>query len=137
MLFGWNHATVGQKGQDLHQAFKEGAFGSEIYKGLEPDLKSGDVVVSKHWSGSSFQNTDLDYQLRQRDITHLVIAGLAAETCVETTARYAFEMGYNVTVLKDATAWFDKDIHKVSADMIWPRVTNRVLTVEEWTATLN
>jgi nicotinamidase-related amidase len=42
-------------------------------------------------SSSSFQNTDLDYQLRQRGIRHLVIAGLVAETCLESTTRYAYE----------------------------------------------
>lgn len=41
---------------------------------------------------SSFQNTDLDYQLRQREITHLVLAGMIANTCLEATARYAYEL---------------------------------------------
>ena len=41
---------------------------------------------------SSFQNTDLDYQLRQRDITNLVMGGMVANTCLESTARYAYEM---------------------------------------------
>jgi nicotinamidase-related amidase len=46
------------------------------------------------WSNfwSSFQNTDLDFQLRQRDITNVVIAGLTANACVEATARYAYEL---------------------------------------------
>jgi nicotinamidase-related amidase len=42
--------------------------------------------------GSSFNNTDLDYQLRQREITEIVIAGLVANTCVEATARYAYDL---------------------------------------------
>lgn len=41
---------------------------------------------------SSFQNTDLDFQLRQREIKSLVIAGLTANACVESTARYAYEL---------------------------------------------
>lgn len=41
---------------------------------------------------SSFANTDLEYQLRQRDITNLVLAGLTTNTCLETTARYAREL---------------------------------------------
>ena len=41
---------------------------------------------------SSFANTDLDYQLKQRNITKVVIAGLIAETCFESTARYAYEL---------------------------------------------
>ena len=41
---------------------------------------------------SGFANTDLDYQLRQREITHLIMAGMIANTCLESTARYAREI---------------------------------------------
>ena len=41
---------------------------------------------------SSFANTDLDYQLKQRGIQHLVFAGLIANTCLEATARFAYEL---------------------------------------------
>lgn len=40
---------------------------------------------------SAFWNTDLDHQLRQRDITAVVFAGLTANTCLEATARHAYE----------------------------------------------
>lgn len=43
-------------------------------------------------SYSSFSNTDLDYQLRQREIKNLVFAGLTANTCLESTARHAYEL---------------------------------------------
>jgi nicotinamidase-related amidase len=49
--------------------------------------------------GSGFANTDLDYLLHQRSITHLVLAGMVANTCLESTARYARELGYYVTLL--------------------------------------
>jgi nicotinamidase-related amidase len=41
---------------------------------------------------SSFANTDLDFQLKQRDIENVVVVGLVANTCMETTARYAYEL---------------------------------------------
>lgn len=41
---------------------------------------------------SSFQNTDLDYQLKQRGVKHVVMAGLVANTCLEATARFAYEL---------------------------------------------
>ena len=47
---------------------------------------------------SSFQSTDLDFQLRQRDISKLVLCGMTANTCMEATARYAYELGYEVTM---------------------------------------
>lgn len=48
---------------------------------------------------SAFANTDLDYQLRQREITRLVAAGYTTNTCLESTARYAKEKGYHVTLM--------------------------------------
>jgi nicotinamidase-related amidase len=43
-------------------------------------------------NASSFSNTDLEYQLRQHDVTHVVIAGLVTNSCVESTARAAREL---------------------------------------------
>lgn len=110
---GWNHMNATQMQARDHTAFDE-KFGGQILEGLEPELSNGDVVLSRHWnsryviffcwlrsgklcaddprSNSSFANTDLEYQLRQRDITKLVLAGLTTNTCLETTARYAREL---------------------------------------------
>lgn len=41
---------------------------------------------------SSFQSTDLDFQLHQREITSVVFAGLTSNTCMESTARFAYEL---------------------------------------------
>ncbi|KAL4873107.1 Isochorismatase-like protein [Aspergillus spectabilis] len=57
-----------------------------------PEEEGGDVVVSRHWNSNSLQNTDLDFQLGQRGITHLVFAGLTANTCLEASARHAYEL---------------------------------------------
>jgi len=135
-LAGWNHATPLQESQKERKAFEEGTWGVEIYEGLEPDLRNGDVVVSKHWSSSSFQNTDLDYQLRQRNVENLVMGGLTANTCLESTARYAYELGYHVTLLKDTTAGFTKEQKDAATELIWPLFAHEVKTVGEWIATL-
>ncbi|KAI9641715.1 hypothetical protein NHQ30_009571 [Ciborinia camelliae] len=136
-LAGWSHPTVMQESQRESKTFEEGTWGVEIYEGLEPDVEgNGDVVVSKHWCSSSFQNTDLDYQLKQRDITHLIFGGLTANTCLESTARYAYELGYHVTMLKDATAGFTTVAKNAATDLIWPLFANEVLTVEEWKKSL-
>ncbi|MFF3518920.1 isochorismatase family protein [Streptomyces sp. NPDC002573] len=68
------------------------------------DVIGGDVVVAEHWGSSGFANTDLDFQLKQHGITHVVVAGLLAETCVEATARFAMELGCHVMLVRDATA---------------------------------
>ncbi|OBT90382.1 hypothetical protein VE02_00771 [Pseudogymnoascus sp. 03VT05] len=113
-------------------AFEEGTFGAEIYKGLEPDPKNGDVVISKHWNQSSFKNIDLDWQLRQRNITDLVFAGLVANTCIETTARMANEEGYKVTMLNDATAGWTIEAMKAAVEYSWLSFAHEVISTEEW-----
>ncbi|KIW19986.1 hypothetical protein PV08_00561 [Exophiala spinifera] len=126
---GWKHMAHIHENIKKTATFAEGSFGAEIYQGLEPSLENGDVVVSKHWNSSSFQNTDLDFQLRQRDITHLVLAGMTANTCLESTARYAYELGYHVTLLTDATAGFDPKATDAATEIIWPIFASEVTTV--------
>lgn len=106
---GWKHMGLTHPSLKAGKVFEEGSW-CRVLRGLEPQLSNGDVVVSKHWNSryanfppligqsanvfvlSSFANTDLDYQLKQRDITNVVIAGLISETCFESTARYAYEL---------------------------------------------
>ncbi|KAL4882961.1 Isochorismatase hydrolase [Aspergillus karnatakaensis] len=126
----WQHMTDSHVKLKESKAFEKGSFGGEIYEGLGPKEEGGDVVVSRHWNSDSFQNTDLDFQLRQRDITNLVFAGLTANTCLESSARHAYELGYKVTILKDATAGFSKELTDVAIDLVWPLFA-RVLSVAE------
>lgn len=60
----------------------------------------GETVIHKTSCDSFFQ-TDLQEQLAQRSITHLVIGGCQTQFCVDTTARRAVSLGYNVTLLSD------------------------------------
>jgi len=59
-------------------------------------------VALEHWCSSGFANTDLDLQLKKHGIHKLVVIGLIAHTCVEATVRFAAELGYEVTMVKDA-----------------------------------
>ncbi|KAL1851444.1 hypothetical protein Plec18170_006259 [Paecilomyces lecythidis] len=59
---------------------------------------------------------------------------MVANTCVETTARYASELGYKVTIIKDATAGFTPQLKDVAAEIIWPTIVEEVCTVNEWLA---
>src|SRR5262252_6862763 len=74
----------------------------EIRSGFEP--QPGDILAAEHWCSSGFANTDLGPQLKKHGIHQLIIIGLIAHTCVKATVRYAAELGYEVTVIKDATA---------------------------------
>jgi nicotinamidase-related amidase len=53
---------------------------------------------------SGFAKTDLDLQLKQRGIQKIVLVDLIANSCIESTGRFGMELGYHVTLVKDATA---------------------------------
>ncbi|MGW5479200.1 isochorismatase family cysteine hydrolase [Streptomyces sp. NPDC004008] len=82
--------------------FARGSRGGEFHPDFRP--QAADVVVGEHWGSSGFANTDLDFQLKQHGITYVAVVGLLADTCVEATARFATELGYHVTLVRDATA---------------------------------
>ena len=70
---------------------------------------------------SAFIGTDLETRLKSQNITDLVIVGLTAEHCISTSVRMAANLGFNVTLISDATAAFDKigvDGRRLSADII-------------------
>ena len=67
--------------------FARGEWGGEWHPDFAPS--DGDIVVQEHWGSSGFANTDLDFRLKQKGITHVIIVGLLANTCIEATARYA------------------------------------------------
>lgn len=64
--------------------------------------QAGDIVALEHRGSSGFANTDLDLQLKQHGIRRIVLIGMIANTCIESTGRFGMELGYNVTLVKDA-----------------------------------
>ena len=79
----------------------------------------------EHWCSSGFANTDLDLQLKKHGIHQLIVIGLIAHTCVEATVRFAAELGYEVTVVKDATAdYSDEEMH-AALDINMPNYAQR------------
>ena len=90
---------------------------SELENGL--DQQANDILITKRQWGAFF-GTDLDLQLRRRRVTGIVLAGIATSLGVESTARQAFEHGYNVTVAIDAVTDLNADAHARSLDWIFP-----------------
>src|ERR1700746_4119787 len=90
-----------QKAAWSHKIFETGTWGGEIRSEFAP--QPSDIVALEHWCSSGFANTDLDLQLKKHGIHKLVVIGLVAHTCVEATVRFAAELGYEVTMVKDAT----------------------------------
>ncbi|KAK5046278.1 hypothetical protein LTR84_008421 [Exophiala bonariae] len=139
---GFEHQNAMLQSIQQNQAFEEGAFGSEVFKSLAPNVEKGDTlnVSQKHLAdyapGSSFENTDLDWLLRQHSITHLVFAGLVVNSCIETTAREANERGYNITMLSDATAGWSTEGKNASVQHSWPAFASQILETRKWIETL-
>lgn len=90
-----------------------------IHSNIGP--KEGDVcVVKRQWG--AFYGTDLDLQLRRRGVDTIVLAGVATNLGVESTARSAWEHGYSLIFAEDATSSFTADMHTFAFKAILPRI---------------
>lgn len=79
----------------------------------------------------AFANTDLDLLLRKHDIHQLIVIGLIPHTCIEATVRSATELGYQVTVVEDATAdYSDKEMH-AALEINIPNYASTIVTTKE------
>ena len=125
----WKYIAPIQKAGWRSKAFEYRTWGGEIRSGFEP--QPGDIVAQEHWCSSGFANTDLDLQLKKHGIHQLIITGLIAHTCVEATVRYAAELGYGVTMVKDATAdYSDEEMH-AAPDLNLPNYASAIVTTNE------
>ena len=125
----WKYIAPIQKAAWERKTFEYGTWGGEIRPEFEPE--AGEIVASEHWCSSGFANTDLDLQLKKCGIHQLIVIGLIAHTCIEATVRFAAELGYDVTVVKDATAdYSDEEMHAALHVNI-PNYASAVVTTDE------
>jgi len=89
------------------------------------------VTAQEHWYSSGFANTDLDLLLKNHGIHKLIVVGLLAHTCVEATVRFAAELGYEVTAVKDATASYSDEHMHAALDINIPNYASAILTTNE------
>lgn len=85
--------------------------------GQQPD----DILVTKRTWGA-FASTDLEQQLKARGVTQVVVLGVATGTGVESTARQAYEAGFNVTLATDAMTDVRPEAHDYSLRNVFPRL---------------
>ena len=90
---------------------------------LLPELKQqpSDHVVTKQTWGA-FTNTDLDAWLKGRGVTQVVLCGVSTSAGVESTARFAHEYGYNVTLAIDAMTDTKPEAHAYVLENVFPRL---------------
>lgn len=96
---------------------------------LVPELEQhpSDHLVTKQRVGA-FLGTDLDDYLRQRGVTQVILTGIATGSGVESTARSAHDLGYNVTFVVDAMTDRDPDIHRHCVEKAFPKLGETTTT---------
>jgi nicotinamidase-related amidase len=87
----------------------------------ELNRQPSDIVVTKRTWGA-FASTDLERQLKALDVTQVVVVGVATGTGVESTARQAYEHGFNVTLATDAMTDMRAVAHDYSLAHVFPRL---------------
>lgn len=130
----WKYIAPVQKAAWSRKTFEYGTWGGEIRAEFQP--RAGDAVALEHWGSSGFANTDLDLQLKRHGIQKLIVIGLIAHTCVEATVRYAAELGYDVTVVKDATASYSEDHMHAALEVNIPNYASAIVTANELVSAL-
>ena len=90
---------------------------------IVPELEQqpSDLIVTKQRWGA-FIGTSLDDDLRRRGITQIVLTGIATSAGVESTARSAYDLGYNVVLVVDAMTDRDADAHRNCVEKVFPRL---------------
>jgi nicotinamidase-related amidase len=114
--------------------FLAGSWGADFHPDLQP--REGDTVLLPHKSCDVFE-TDLPEHLRRRGTTHLVICGMTANLCCESTGRHAMEKGFDVTFLSDAIGADNVPAYEAAIRINFPLVGNAVITVEEFLAAVD
>jgi ureidoacrylate peracid hydrolase len=124
----WKYIAPIQKAGWQRRIFEYGTWGGEFRAEFTP--QPGEIVAQEHWCSSGFANTDLDLQLKKHGIHQLIAIGLIAHTCVEATVRYGAELGYEVTVVRDATTSYSDEHMHAALDINLPNYASVVTTRE-------
>jgi nicotinamidase-related amidase len=104
-------------------------------------VQPGDTVATEHWASSGFPNTDLDHQLKRNGKEKIILVGLLANTCLEATGRIGMELGYHVTLVRDATSARSHEAPHAALNIDGPTFAHEILTTAEvvsaiWAAAL-
>jgi len=92
------------------------------------NIKNAHVITKRQWG--AFYGTDLDLQLRRRGIDTIVLCGVSTSIGVDTTAREAFQHGYNQFFAQDAMTASIKEEHEYVCKYIFPKI-GKLRTTEE------
>ena len=98
---------------------------------LVPELgvQPSDIRVTKKTWGA-FASTDIGHRLKDLGVTEVVVVGIATSAGVESTARQAYEAGYNVALALDAMTDMSPEAHDNSVKRIFPRIGETATTAD-------
>lgn len=111
-----------------NKMFLAGSWGADFHPDLQPSPH--DIILLPH-KGIDVFETDLPDYLHRFGATHLIIAGMTANLCCESTGRHAMERGYDVTYISDAIGAESVMAYEASIRVNYPLVANAVMTVDE------
>jgi nicotinamidase-related amidase len=108
---GFEYGQEGPRGR----LFIRGTWNNEIVDELMP--LSNEVVIDKSGQGA-FYATDLDWILRNRGITTLVLGGVTTHICVQSTIRDAADRGFDAILLADCCQAYEEKLHREALDIL-------------------
>jgi nicotinamidase-related amidase len=109
-----------------------GTPGAELLPELDV-APSDHVVVKRRYS--AFFGTDLDEHLRRERVERLVLAGVNTHACVRTTAIDAYQRDYDLAIVSDCVASYDREHHDVSLRYMDGKIA-RVMSLRAFLAEL-
>ncbi len=108
--------------------FGESDEATQVHAAVAPE--PGDIVVTKR-RVSAFAGSDLEVVLRGLGVDSLVLTGIATSGVVLSTLRQAADLDFGLTVLHDACADQDEEVHRVLTEKVFPR-QSAVISAAEW-----
>jgi nicotinamidase-related amidase len=125
----FDNATPCQLRGAKAQVFAKDTWGGTFHDDFQP--QPGEVVALEHGGWRGFANTDLDLQLKQHGIRGVVLIDMIANTCLESTGRFGMELGYQVTLVTDATAALSPEAMNAAHAINGPTYAHAIFTTEE------
>jgi len=110
------------------KAFVKGSWGAAIVDELAP--VAGDIVIEGKRGLDTFASTNLDFILRSKGISTIVLAGFLTNCCVESTMRSGYENGYQVITLTDCVAATSAEEHQNALKYDFPMFSTPLSSAE-------
>ncbi|MBV8637976.1 MAG: cysteine hydrolase [Candidatus Eremiobacteraeota bacterium] len=126
---GWKYWSPIQRRNEEEHIFADGTWGGTFRDEFTP--LPGEIVAQQHWCSSGFANTDLDLQLKKYGIHKIIVIGCIANTCIDSTVRFGVELGYEVTLIKDAIAAFKWEEMSATLEVNLPNYAQAIISTDE------